>query len=117
MNNQNKTGLPDSLARAAGPLGENQKSSTTNFTKLPSKKRRVLMALIDGRSFNRFEAERQLNDHVLNTTISELQAYGVTIARQYETVPGYRGIPTRCCRYRLDREQLKRAHSVLKRLR
>lgn len=86
-------------------------------TKLPSKKRRVLMALIDGRSFNRFEAERQLNDHVLNTTVSELQAYGVTIARQYETVPGYRGIPTRCCRYWIARDQLKRAHSVLKRLR
>lgn len=64
---------------------------------------RVLSALATGRSFNRFEAERELNDHTLNSTVSEITTrYGITIQRREETVPGFQGAPTRCCRYWLD---------------
>lgn len=88
-----------------------------NDTKIPSKKRRVLSALIEGESFNRFEAERQLNDHVANTTISELQAMGITISRCWENVPGYLGLPTRVRRYWIAEEHRERATKVLEGLR
>ena len=88
-----------------------------NDTKTPTKKKRVLTALIDGQSFNRFEAERQLSDHVLNSTVADLQRLGITIARQLETVPGYRGLPTKVARYWISPEHRERAQLVLGRLR
>lgn len=61
---------------------------------------RVFNALLLGRSFNRFEAERELHDHCLHTTVSTIQQQkGIAISRAMETVPGYLGNPTRCCRY------------------
>lgn len=83
----------------------------------PTKWQRVLNAFVSGEDFNRFEAERKLNDHCLHTTVSTLQAYGVTIFRKMETVKGWQGIPTRVCRYWLDRSEanLKRANSLLSR--
>jgi hypothetical protein len=52
-----------------------------------------------GRSYNRFEAERELSDHCLHSTVSTIQSFGVAILRREETVPGYQGIPTRVMRY------------------
>lgn len=70
---------------------------------------RVLAALMAGRSFNRFEAERQLHDHCLHSTIAQLQRLrSVTIERQYETVSGYQGHPTSCCRYWITPEERQR---------
>ena len=87
----------------------------TNDNPIPKKWQRVLKAFLDGKSFNRFEAERQLNDHCLHTTVSTLQSFGVTIFREYETVSGWQGIPTRVCRYWIDKssENIKRAYGLI----
>ncbi len=81
----------------------------------PRKWRRVLEALASGQSYNRFEAERQLNDHCLHSTVSTIQSLGVPVGRRYETVPGYRGLPTRVCRYKLSPEAIERAKEMLSR--
>lgn len=74
-----------------------------------TKEGRVLAALLSGQSYNRFQAERVLHDHCLHSTISTLQKkLGVEIARKMEVVPGYRGNPTRCCRYWLEKDELQR---------
>jgi len=77
--------------------------------RLETKADRVLDAFLDGKSFNRFEAERELHDHCLHTTVAELQKRRlITIERKYETVPGYQGIPTRCKRYWMTQEERQR---------
>lgn len=102
-------------ARLASGESIKQTISNPNITSIPKKWQRVLSALLDGRTFNRFESERQLNDHCLHTTVSTLQDMGVTIHRQFETVPGYQGIPTRVCRYWLEQSEtnLNRASILL----
>lgn len=104
-------------ARLASGESVEQNIGDSNNTAIPKKWQRVLSALLDGRTFNRFEAERQLNDHCLHTTVSTLQDMGVTIHRQFETVPGYQGIPTRVCRYWLEQSEpnLHRASILLNR--
>ena len=106
-------------ANARWQSGESteQKNGNSNPTPIPKKWQRVLSALLDGRTFNGFESERQLNDHCLHTTVSTLQDMGVTIHRQFETVPGYQGIPTRVCRYWLEQSEpnLRRASILLNR--
>jgi hypothetical protein len=77
----------------------------------PPKWRRVLAAFAEGRTFNRFQAERPvssggLSDHCLHSTVSTIQAKGVRISRKFEDVPGYQGVKTECCRYWLDRTDL-----------
>jgi hypothetical protein len=74
---------------------------------------RVLAALLDGRSFNRFEAEVTLSDHCLHSTIATIQAKGVPVSRRSEWVPGYAGSPTKCCRYWLDRKHYPAGHVLL----
>lgn len=70
---------------------------------------RVLVALMSGRSFNCFEAEWQLHDHCLHSTISTLACkYGIFISRKFETVSGYLGKPTRVCRYWIELEERRR---------
>lgn len=93
------------------------KSQNPDDKPFPKKWQRVLTAFVEGKSFNRFESERQLNDHCLHTTVSTLQGFGVTIFREFETVLGWQGIPTRVCRYWLDRSEpnIKRANQLLKR--
>lgn len=86
---------------------------TANSTTPPLKWKRVLSAMLAGESFNRFEAERQLHDHCLHTTVSELEGRGVCILRQWESVPGYQNIPTRVVRYWLAPESRSRAMSLL----
>ena len=86
-----------------------------NNSNTQKKWERVLAALVSGKSYNRFEAERRLNDHCLHTTVSAIQGMGVTIHREYEVVPGYLGAETRVCRYWLDRsaDNFKRALALL----
>ena len=85
-----------------------------NICRPKRKVHRVLEALANGRSLNRFEAERELHDHCLNSTVSEIQLdYGITVCRRTETVPGYQGQPTHCCRYWLSPDQRQRALELL----
>lgn len=93
--------------------GTGQSRSKSNNNSIPKKWERVLAAFYRGRNYNRFEAERQLNDHCLHTTVSSLQDMGLVIQRQFETVPGYRNIPTRVCRYWLDPESKEQAKRLL----
>ena len=80
--------------------------------KLPGKETktgRVLAEFMTGRKFTRFDAERVLHDHILNTTVSTLQrVHGVKICRKQITVPGYQGAPTSCCLYWMEPEEIER---------
>lgn len=74
-----------------------------------SKTGNVLDELLTGRKFTRFDAERELHDHVLNTTVSILQlTHGVKICRERITVSGYQGRPTNCCLYWMEPEEINR---------
>jgi len=74
-----------------------------------TKARSVLNYFLTGASANRFEAERHLHDHCLHSTVSTLQNdYGIEISRQFETVPGFEGSPTRCSRYWIKPEERER---------
>lgn len=90
-----------------------QVTSPPNHTKAITKWRRVLKALLDGRSFNRFEAERELHDHCLHSTIATIQGKGVPIDRRDEVVPGYQGILTHVCRYWLAAEHAPKALELI----
>lgn len=86
---------------------------------IPGKNATILKAFIQGKSLNRFEAER-LHDHCLNTTVSYLQNHhGISISRVDETVSCVNGrVTVRVKRYRLDMDpdNVQRAKSVLKRM-
>jgi len=97
---------------AGGRPGQEMKQGQVDVS-TPRKWRRVLGALIDGRSFNRCEAERELHDHCLHSTVSTIQSKGVTIYRREDIVPGFRGMPTRVCRYWLPQENRERARVLL----
>lgn len=76
---------------------------------IDTKARHVLEFFMTGKSSNRFEAERRLHDHCLHSTVSTLQnSFGIQISRLTETVPGYKGRPTRCCRYWIDEKERQR---------
>ncbi|WP_308364310.1 MULTISPECIES: hypothetical protein [unclassified Microbulbifer] len=81
-----------------------------NTPKDPTKLERVLAYLATGRSLHRFEAEREVNDHCLPSTMSEIK-HGLCIPYRvrYETVPGWHGHPTRVARYWLGREEQAQA--------
>ena len=81
-------------------------------TPRPRKWKRILSAFAEGRSLNRFDAER-IGDHVLHSTVAAIEARGVRIERQEETISGYGGAPTRCKRYRLAPESRSRALELL----
>ena len=96
-----------------GPSLENFTHPNDSTVERPRKWRRVLAAMAHGKSFNRFDAERELSDHCLHTTASVLQGKGVTINRRDEVVPGYRGIATHVKRYWLAPESIERARELL----
>jgi len=86
--------MPDSKPLKMNPMTKNE---------------RVFKALMSGRSFNRFEAATHLHDHCLHSTVATLeQKHRITISRKYETVRGYMGNPTKCCRYWIAEEEIKR---------
>lgn len=82
-------------------------------TKPPQKWKRVLAAMAEGRSYNRFEAERVLSDHCLHSTVSTIQGKGIRVERRDEVVPGYQGIPTHVCRYWLGPSEREKAAALL----
>lgn len=86
--------------------------SATSTPRQPRKWKRVLRAFVEGRTFNRFDAYRELRDSCLNTTVSQIEARGVQILRRDETVPGAFG-PVHCCRYWIAPEALQRARELL----
>jgi len=97
-----------------GPAGlqmqlpiDSRKSSTR-----PKKWQRILSLFVEGRTLNRFEAERA-GDHALHSTVSAIQGRGVTILRRDETVPGFMGLPTRVMRYWLCETSRSRALELL----
>lgn len=106
---ETKTKAP-ALVGYAG-LYEILRSDST--TRPACKWKRVLAALVLGRNYNRFEAEKALNDHCLHSTISTLQNKGITVLREFETVPGFRGIPTQVRRYWIAPESLPAALDLL----
>lgn len=106
-----RTKAPE-LGGHAGLSNEQRRNPTTRM-RPPLKWQRVLGAFLAGRSYNRFEAERDLNDHTLPSTVSSLQEMGVTILRRMETVPGYMGCPTEVMRYWLAPESQQRARVLL----
>lgn len=67
-------------------------------TARPRKWARVLQAFVDGRTLNRFEAAHDLRDHIIPTTVSQLEQRGVTILRRNEVLPGAFG-PVHCKRF------------------
>lgn len=106
-----QTTSPASVAAGQGFGNNNQQGNST--TKPPKKWQRVLAAFLTGRSFNRFEAESQLHDHALHSTVSTLQSMGVVIDRKMECVPGFQGLATHVCRYRLSPASFDTAKSLL----
>lgn len=111
-------------AGTAAASGENtfQQASAVHHTgeppcRPPNKVETMLRLFAAGRRLNRFEAERH-GDHVLPSTVSELQArYGLPFARELETVPGRNGTPTQCARYWLTGEHLERAAEIAEAMR
>ena len=97
---------------ATDPRSDQSKQHPVQPSATSRKWQRVLRALYNGRNLNRFEAARDLRDWCLNTTISQLERRGLTIARREESVPGAYG-DVRCCRYRLADESRARAAELL----
>jgi hypothetical protein len=97
---------------AGGKPGSEVKQGQTNGS-TPPKWQRVLAALLTGKTYNRFEAARQLHDHCLHSTVSTIQSKGVPIHRREERIPGYQGIETRCCRYWLPQSSFQKAREIL----
>ena len=103
--------------RLAGAVARNVERAirNSNTTKPPRKIHRVLEALARGRRYNRFEAERELADHCLHSTVAEIQHdFGIRVDRIFETIPGYLGVPTRCCRYWITEDERPKAWRVLR---
>ncbi len=98
------------LADSKGAKNTSLKSKHSNRL---IKRKRVLDALLAGGSYNRFEAEKNLFDHCLNSTIAELgKLTGIRISRCWETVPGYLGAPTHCKRYWIEPEEIARHQAI-----
>lgn len=107
-----QTKNPATVAAGQG-FGNNNQPSNNNTSKPPRKWQRVLLAFLTGRSFNRFEAERELSDHTLHSTVSTLQGMGLVVDRKMECVPGFQGLATHVCRYRLNPNSVEAAKALL----
>lgn len=73
----------------------------------------VVAYLASGRDLNRFEGERRLGDHCLNSTIAEIEAHGVTVSRKWEQVLGFTGLSIRVRRYWLSEIERTKAAAML----
>lgn len=76
---------------------------------------RVLRALIDRPALHRLEAERDpaIRDHVLPSTVTDIQRKGVRVDREIIGLPGYGGSVVHVALYRLDEENRERARRLL----
>lgn len=100
---------PPSATQAVGSTsGVRLACSAHKDTKI----KRILTELAHGVSLHRFQAER-LGDHVLHSTVSKIQEYGIQVEREWITVPGFSGHPTRVCRYWINDENRERAARLL----
>ena len=71
-----------------------------NSNDTTTKKSRVLRAFINGWIGHRFNAEIELHDHCLHSTVSSIERKShITIQRKWVTVKGYKGKPTRVKKY------------------
>ncbi|MET0063221.1 MAG: hypothetical protein ABW176_13095 [Candidatus Thiodiazotropha endolucinida] len=88
--------------------------SRFNLNKLSHKTKegKVAIALMR-RSYNRFEAARELHDWCLHSTAATLQRKGITVNRITEKVPNYEGKPIRCCRYWIDTAEHPKVNRML----
>ena len=83
-------------------------------SKAPTKIARVLEYMIFTASLNTFEGEREVGDHSLPSTISDLaNTYSLTITRTDEKVPTKWGRPTIVTRYSLPASEHEKARAVL----
>jgi hypothetical protein len=82
--------------------------------KRPTKIARVLAALAAGQRIHRFQAERELHDHVLPTTIATIQQHGIEVDRQTVAVPGYAGSRVHVAEYRLRVTERAKAKRLLR---
>ena len=95
-------------------ITESNNSTNTLKVKPGTKEYAVLSALITGRSFNRFDAERELHDHCLHSTVSTLQGKGIFIYRENEKVPCLGGLKlVDVKRYRLLPNEIEKAQRLL----
>lgn len=115
-----KQNPPTVAAETAGEMGQQKQNGAHNNPppslpqiRLGTKLRKVLEALARGRSLNRFEAERELHDHVLPSTISKIESLGITVARRSEVVPGHAGSRVACARYWLEPDERTKAAVLL----
>lgn len=76
---------------------------------------RVLRALVERSSLHRFDAERDptIRDHVLPSTIADLQRKGLRIDRELIELPGYDGGVVHVAQYYLGDENRQRARRLL----
>lgn len=96
--------------QSAASLGHERIKSSRPRSKI----HRVLRALTQ-RSLTRFDAEREVSDHTLNTTVAAIGSrYGIRVDRETIEVPGFGGQPTRCCRYWIAADQRDRALRILR---
>ncbi|MDO6460150.1 hypothetical protein Q4485_05545 [Granulosicoccaceae sp. 1_MG-2023] len=79
----------------------------------PGTKLHAVLNLLLRRSLHRFQAERLAHDHVLHSSVSQLQDYGLIVCREWVTVPGFAGHPTRVKRYWLPPDQREKARQML----
>lgn len=103
---------PSVAADKAGVHVQHQRSNAAILAQKQTKLKRVLSELARGTSLHRFQAER-IGDHTLHSTVCKIQEYGIRVEREWITVPGYGGHPTRVCRYWLDAENAERACALL----
>ena len=88
----------------------NRHAEGISKVKDPTKLERVLTYLATGRSLHRFEAEREVNDHCLHSTMSTIKhGLGIPYRRVTESVPGWQGHPTPVTRYWLDEDSQRMA--------
>lgn len=109
-------GKAPELGGDTGPLENQQRRNPTTRPRQPFKWQRVLEAFVSGHSYNRFQAERELHDHCLHSTVATLQGMGIKIERRMETVPGFQGCPTEVMRYWLAPGSRQKALKLLGRL-
>lgn len=109
---------PPSPGRPAGEMRQQAQLSGTNHTptrpiRKDSKIAAVLAELARGTRLTRFDAEQRLHDHVLPSTVCEIQRLGIRVERETVTVPGHGNRPTRCARYWLEDAERERAETLL----
>lgn len=78
-----------------------------------TKLHKVLAALARGGSYNRFQAESELRDHVLPSTVAKIENLGIVVARRTEIVPGHAGSRVACARYWLEPGERDKAMTLL----